>query len=247
MLSIVVLHYNNESLTRECLGYLLNQNLEGILHEVVVIDNGSEKPLGAFRDARVVRLEENIGNIGGQNKCFEYANGDWVLFVSNDVEYFDTNAIRWLWKHKFSGQLMPLILDPAPTWKIQSSGGDYVWPGYGINRTSASSFMLCDYCPSITYLMPKRLWEKVGGFDATLPMAYEDVDMGFKVECRCTDEAKVVHLGSATLKYTKKDRWRFHEGREKVILNNFSGINRCIRLKSMHAIDMFHNMIPVYK
>ena len=235
MLSICVLAFNHPELTDRCCQSLMQQVFSGIPFERLVVDNGSATPYQPPAGWRVHRLEQNVGGISGQNVCFQAAQGDWVLFISNDVVFLP-EALQKLWMWKFYGQLMPLILNPDDL-TVQSAGGSWVWPGYGINRTSGSPWMRCDYCPSITYLMPKRLWHSVGGFNETLPGAYEDVDLGLKIDCRCTDEAKVTHAANSTLRYRLKDRWRFQVARQRVVQEHYRGIDRWLRLKALQLLS----------
>mgnify|MGYP001563279466 FL=1 len=67
--------------------------------------------------------------------------------------------------------------------------------------------------------MSKSLWEDVGGFDARLPGAYEDVEMGLTLgikRLRVLQSAEAIHLGNATLRYGWKDKWRFWKARQMV-------------------------------
>ena len=233
----MVLHYNDEALTSRCLASL-NKARPDCEHELTVLDNGSKKKFSSSDCDFVIRLPKNVGNICGQNACFQYAKYPWVLFVSNDVE-FQSDAIRELWKMRNlsnAGQIQPVS---------DNFGMDYHWPGYGLNRTRFISHKT-PITPSITYLMKKDIWEFIGVFDETLPGAYEDVDMGLKLGKAgyvnyVIEKAMAKHGGNKTLKYAKNDKWRFREARKMVIEKHFKGLDRWLRLR---ACDLIHAIQP---
>lgn len=246
MLTIAVLHYNNDKLTDDCLKSIFSQ-INPNEHEVLVIDNGSEKPYGTPSN-KIIRLPKNLGNIGGQNACFEHAAGDTVLFVSNDVVLHDNCIVQLLaFAQIYSnfGQIQPAIYQTDG--KVDNFGLKYVWPGYGISIKNNND--ICpDVIPSICYLMKKSVWREIGGFDSTLPMTYEDVDMGLRLSKLSYKRyvchyAKVTHIGNATLRYSIKDKFRFITARKKVIDKNFTGCNRAVRLTAVNIIDSINGAI----
>lgn len=243
MLTIAVLHYNNEELTKACLESIMQQRNIGEV-ELLLVDNGSAKLFPDLHMWKVVRLPKNVGNIAGQNACFDHAMGDLVLFVSNDVRFEAgciTSMLRFAKGEKNPwGQIQPRILNEDLT--EQNCGMDYRWPGYGISRTKME-WIKTPIVASITYLMSKFEWAKRGGFDERFPMAYEDVDFALTGQDMgrgpnlIAPDAYAVHLGNATLQYTLKDKWRFREARRLVIRKHFRGLDRWCRLAALSIID----------
>lgn len=243
MLTIAVLTYNGSKLLGDCLASIDAQDLpDGT--EKLIIDNGStpeefQTALEMSSGWRLLHLPKNISNVGGQNACFDHAEGDLVLFVSNDVR-FEKGCLGPFLDHadnrKDWGQIMPAIL--KPNGEIDSWGMEYRWPGYGMPRILDETPIV----PSICYLMQKKVWAQVGGFDERFPMAYEDVDMGLRLRKAgyrnyVDSYTRVTHLGNATLCYTPKDRWRFHIARRMVIDKHFTGLDRLARIVAVDIID----------
>lgn len=256
MLTIAVLTYNNhQQLLPECLSSIDNQlpmrehtkKQKEIKVNKMIIDNCADVPVKKIDGWKLIRLQKNVGNIGGQNRAFELALDDYVLFVSDDVR-LTYGSLRQLWDSRNdSTQIAPIIINKNGT--IQSGDTKIVWPFYGLStRKATDRHMFVPYIPSICYLMTKRAWSQVCGFDESLPMAYEDVDFGLKQmflnnRGRIITYATAIHLGNATLKYTKKDRWRFHQARLQVIRKHFSGWDRATRLAAVRFLDAIRGLL----
>ncbi|MBU2052557.1 glycosyltransferase [Patescibacteria group bacterium] len=207
--------------------------LEG--DERIVIDNGSTKPFPKLKGWKVIRLPKNRGNIGGQNACFENASYDYVLFVSNDVVFLP-DSICYLEMYGSLRQVMPEIHNQDGS--IQTQLLTWSWPGYG------HSYEFGYICPSIVYLMPKKLWKLAGGFDESLSSSHEDIDMGIRLrklgfkEPFLMEGAKVIHLGNATLSSTLSNHRKvFHEARLKVVNKHYKGLDRSLRVSAINLID----------
>jgi len=258
------LHYQSRELTDECLFWIDRQTLPFAKGELrkVVIDNGSPSHYSTERDWEIIRLEKNRGNIGGQNTCFQYSNDGWVLFVANDVNIRNDGSILSLYSKalrnaEYCGQVQPSLVKPGLSvpenvgrviFKLNkykdNSGLKIRWPGFGISYHGKMPFV--DAVTSTCYIMRKKVWQEIGGFDESLPGAYEDVDMGIRLRKKgyrlyFDPNNWVDHLGNATLRYTKKDRWRFHEARKQVIRKHYRGFDQWLRLK---ACDLIHAIQP---
>ena len=215
-LSCVVLTFNRwKELLPACLD-AIDDSGASLLDRKIVIDNGAQDPVKVPAGWEVLRVEENSGNIFGQNFALGLAGPlGRVLFVSDDVRLLP-GCLQQLveTEHPYA---MPTILSEDET--IQSAGGDIRWPLYGVNRRRWSGYRV-DYIPSICYVMDRGVIKE--NFDTTLPGAYEDVDMGIRVRKRgvepvCLPWAEATHLGNATLQYSRKDRWRFRQGRRMLM------------------------------
>ena len=237
MLSIMVLSFNDNKLTKGCCDSIDAQGIP-FEHEKVVVDNGSTKPFAKREGWRIVRLKKNRGNIGGQNACFENALGKYVLFVSNDVRFLG-DSIKSLWEYDkvhspLIGQVMPTIHNEM------NYGLGWVWPGYGAKE---AFIFFPSAIPSIVYIMKKEIFNLIGPFDESLGSSHEDVDMGIRLRKQrfvldgCAS-SRVIHLGNQTLSKTLKNTKEvFHVARVKVIKKHYTGFDRWTRLLAVNIID----------
>lgn len=91
-LAVVLINYNNEVDTINCLETLSKQTLEDFL--TIVVDNGSDtgsihQVKEEFSFPKYIQNDENCGFTGGNNRGIEYAldtGVDWVLLLNNDTE-----------------------------------------------------------------------------------------------------------------------------------------------------------------
>lgn len=88
--AIVTVNYNTADDTKVFLKSLKQLKTQGVSVEVIVVDNGSEKPLSleAKEHTHLIRLEENTGFTGGYNAGIRQAlkrNADYIMVVNNDT------------------------------------------------------------------------------------------------------------------------------------------------------------------
>jgi len=241
MLSICILHYNRKELTDACLHSVQSQHIP-FAHEVLVLDNGSDVPYTTYH-ATVRRLDANVGHIEGQNECLRAARYDYVLFVSNDVR-LQRGCVNALWEAVTGrwGQLMPQVHNPDGT--VQCAGMAWRWPGYGVGRrTGVRTTQRTPIVPSICYLTRRSIIEAIGWFDASLWLAYEDVDMGLRLgdagyRDYVVPAARATHVGNATLGPLVVDpRGAFHQARCRLILKRYRGVDAAVRLATVALLD----------
>ena len=246
-LTIAVAHYQYQDLTRDCIASINTQEIP-CTYEKLLVDNGSDIPIDAPPSWRLFRSGSNIGNIGSQNLCFEQAQGEWVLFVANDVRLYDLECIRELWRFKewwqkglSIGQIQPMV--QTATCQVDQLGMEWRWPGYGISRKRNTSIPAIQIVPSTCFLMKKDTWSRMEGFDEQLQSSHEDVDMGLRLlkkgytNLLCS-EAEVVHLGNATLQHTLSNhRQVFHQARLKVIRKHYRWADYWTRYLAIQLLD----------
>ena len=240
-LSVCILTYNGYHLLDDCL-----ESIGSNGDERLVIDNGSSDPkriqeIAQAHNFTVYRSENNLTNVGGQNLAIKQATHRNILFVSDDVRMVESQIFYlpyladklWGWS-----QIMPVIR--TSSWnQIDACGMSYVWPGYGVGWHAEKNYGIRHWAtpivPSICYLIDKRVWEILGGFDESLPMAYEDVDYGLMatkagytnwVQPYCS----AVHLQNQTLRLLPNVRGRFSRARRMVIRKHYTGAQRWTRL-----------------
>jgi len=92
--SVLIVDYNGQDDTRECLKSLKKLKHEHFTFSVIVVDNGSKEPVQiAEKDqpprTHILRSDSNLGFTSGNNLGYEYAkehyNPDYILLLNNDT------------------------------------------------------------------------------------------------------------------------------------------------------------------
>lgn len=193
--SIIVLNFNKARMTLECLAALW-RHTTGYRYEIVLVDNGSSAgDLRVLRQAsvnvRLVSLEENRYFGEGNNIGVEASKGEFVALLNNDVLVQD----RWL------EILMARLLDSDkaggvgprfiyPDGRLQEAGAFIGADGRAQQRGKLgdpwsdefSQPCKVDYVSAATFLLRRKVFESVLGFDLAFdPAYYEDADLCFKI------------------------------------------------------------------
>ncbi len=99
-LSVVIVHFNTEDLTRACIRSVLHE-CNGIPLELFLVDNGStdgsgERLAAEFPGLELIRCEEGIGYGAANNLAARRARGRFLLFLNSDTEIHEGALLRML-------------------------------------------------------------------------------------------------------------------------------------------------------
>src|SRR6266850_5396130 len=214
--SIVIVTWNGRSYLDACLAAVAAQT--AVNAETIVVDNGStdgtaEFVRSQFPWARIVRLEENRGFAGGNNAGVREARGRYVALLNNDtvadpgwlralLRGVDESAGYALMTSRIVYMHDPNIIDSAGDGVLRWGGAFKRHHGEPVSAAPATQevFGVC----GAACMMPKAVFDEIGGFDEDFFASHEDVDLSYRARLRgyrCWYEARAVveHRGSATL------------------------------------------------
>lgn len=209
LLSIVIVTWNTDRITEKCVDsicrYLTLKN-----YEIIVVDNGStDKTAKIFnqkKDIVYLNTGSNLGFAKANNIGLSKAKGDYILFLNSDMEFIDgsiNNLFSYFLKSKDIGIIGPKFLNPDlspqasvfPPQTIKNAFKEYF-----LDKFTFSKYLPDSSSPSAVWslsggamLMKKTLIDKLGGWDESYFMYFEDLDL-----CR-----KVRNLGLKIIYYPK--------------------------------------------
>ncbi|MCE7915923.1 MAG: glycosyltransferase family 2 protein [Nitrosomonas sp. PRO4] len=195
LVSIIIPVYNNIRETLICL-LSISKIEDACPYEIIVADDFSqdetEKILGECLGIRYLRNTKNLGFLRTCNYASSYMSGEFIVLLNNDTivlsNWLDSLASTFV-THKNVGLVGSKLL--FPDGRLQEAGG-FIWKdGTGWNfgrgddpqRPKYNYLRDVDYCSGASIMLPKKIWDTLGGFDNFFePAYYEDTDMAFRVK-----------------------------------------------------------------
>jgi GT2 family glycosyltransferase/glycosyltransferase involved in cell wall biosynthesis len=192
--SVIIPVYGKIDYTLHCLRSI-QESKTSVPFEIIVIDDCSKdntaEMLALIRGIRVVRNETNLGFLHNCNKAAALARGNYLLFLNNDTQvhagWMDALYDTFIDYPKAGLVGSKLVY---PDGRLQEAGG-LIWnDASGLNYGRDGDAMqpeYCflrdvDYCSGASIMVPRALFEQLGGFDRNLaPAYYEDTDLAFAV------------------------------------------------------------------
>jgi O-antigen biosynthesis protein len=192
--SIIIPVFNQLEYTHACLASLQTVQ-EQPQFEVIVIDDystdGTSEAIPRIPGVVYLRNDSNSGFIASCNRGAEAARGKYLVFLNNDTLVkpgWLTALLDTFAEEPQAGIVGSKLL--YPDGRLQEAGG-IIWQdasgwNYGKfddpGKPEYNYLREVDYCSAAALMVPKELFERVGGFDSRYaPGYYEDTDLAFKV------------------------------------------------------------------
>lgn len=213
---MIIVTWNGRQYLDACLQAVAAQR--GVAAETILVDNASTDGTVRFVQehfpwVRIVAMGENRGFAGGSNAGVRVARGRLIALLNNDTSPapdwlaalcrgidapsgFVLTTSRVVYMHD------PTIIDSAGDGLLQWGGAFKRHHGRRADVAGVSEevFGIC----GAASLMPKAVFDEIGGFDEDFFASHEDVDLSYRARllgyrCRYVADAIVRHHGSATL------------------------------------------------
>ena len=192
--SIIIPVFNQFLFTQACLASIQEHQATECF-EVIVVDDGSTdataEALPRIPGIVYLRSEATTGFIASGNRGAKRARGKYLVFLNNDTLVRDGWLSALL--DTFSQEPQAGIVGSKllyPDGRLQEAGG-IIWRdasgwNYGKSddpgKPEYNYLREVDYCSAAALMIPKALFQSVGGFDPRYaPAYYEDSDLAFKV------------------------------------------------------------------
>ena len=194
LVSVIIPTYGRPDLCLACL-FSISKNMPSVDIEILLVEDASSdkqiQKLASIPGLRFIRHAKNLGFTLSCNEAAKQAQGQFLHFLNNDTEvrpgWLDS-LIESFSDLEDAGMVGSKLI--YPDGRLQEAGG-IVWGNgnaWNFGRMQdplAPEFSYrreVDYCSAASVLIPRSLFEQVGGFDEKYAPAYcEDTDLAFKV------------------------------------------------------------------
>jgi GT2 family glycosyltransferase len=234
LLSIVIVSFNTRDLLRECLSSL-DENSRGISKEVFVVDNVSRDDSAGmvereFTWVTLIRSNVNLGFAAANNAAFLRATGLYIVLLNSDA-FLRAGALQRATEHMEADPLIGIggarLIGRDGCWQpsarlFPSPLNEFLMLSGLAGKHASSRFFGrfdrtwanpdddadVDWVPGAFSIIRRDALEKVGHFDESFFLYYEEVDLcrrfkkaGYRV-CYWPDVV-VVHYGGESSKTMK--------------------------------------------
>jgi len=250
---IIIPHFKRRDMLERCLDSLA----ETLYPEmgIIVVDNGGKQAglvfmVKRYRNARLVRLEENRGYAGGCNEGLKHSDADYVVFMNDDTRHdplWLDRLVSAALEDERTGALQPKILSLKAFEKGKqvfdyagAAGGMIDRLGYpwALGRTFSAIEMdqgqydngrEIFWASGVAMFVNRSLAEGLGGFDGDFFMQMEEIDLSWRMKLagysiRSVPSSIVLHEGGASLPGGSADKIRFnHRNNISMLMKNLGG------------------------
>ncbi len=221
LVGVVILNWNQEQDTRECLESL--RLVRDVPLRVILVDNGSahesvDRLERQFSEAIIIRLPENRGFAAGNNAGIERAikeDVSHILLLNNDtlVEAGFLRPLLDALHEDWTGVVGPKIYHHPDVTRLWFAGGVVNWRtgsqwhlGAGeIDQGQWDSPRDVDYITACCLLAPARIFREVGGLDERYFIYFEETDWNIRIRrrgyrCRYVPTSRIFHKVSQAMR-----------------------------------------------
>ncbi len=248
-LDIIIVNWNSGDQLKECLRSVMLADREGFsLSQVIVVDNasadGSLEGLESLDlPLKIINNDKNAGFGAACNQGAEISRADYLLFLNPDTKLNSDSLsmpLRYMEAeaNQDTGVCGIMLLNergqadrtctrlPRPGhFFVKIFGLDHIMPkifkSHFMTEWNHESSRQVDHVIGAFYLIRKRIFDKLGGFDTRFFVYLEDLDLSNRVDkigyrVQYLAEAKAFHKGGGTSEQVKAKRL-FYSLRSRIL------------------------------
>ena len=233
--SIIIVNYNTTHLLMGCINSI-KRYTKNVEYEIIVVDNNSSNEnlqrIENIKGISLIRSSENLGFGRANNLGVLHASGRYLFFLNPDT-ILDNNAIAILVSfidnsngvgacggnlinaekrptHSFRRNRPSIYNEIDITFNFALSRIIY---GKNFHYNYSTNPLKVAYITGADLMIPRTVWDEVGGFSEAFFMYYEDTELQYRINLAGygiynVPDARIVHLESQSfiLNFSKEKR-----------------------------------------
>lgn len=263
IVSVIILNYNGSQYLDRLFSSLNNQSFPEF--EIVLVDNASSDnsvnlvkqlvtKLRKDLSIKIIENDQNLGYCGGNNIGASVAANSikYLVFLNCDT-YVDTRWLNELVQTAESENKVGIVGSRIinPTGNFSADTVAFACDSYG--QIEGESTCVSDkkntnfqelklfYCSGASFLIPKKLFWEIGGFDEALFMYHDELDLCWRVRLLgykviITFSSICFHLTKSTAYGLSLPVWKYYQSTAKNRLR--------IMLKNYGSNSLFKYFVP---
>jgi hypothetical protein len=256
-LSILIISYNTRPLTLDCLQSLFaqaqNPDFEVLVVDNASTDGSADAIAAAFPAVRLWARDDNLGFAGANNFAAQHARGDWLLLLNPDTVIRNHAIDRLLTFAQdqqardpqagiFGGRTIFADETPNTTscWHRPTPWGMFCTAA-GLTALARGTPLFdpefvrlqpqgpqpVDIVTGCFFLITRRLWEQLGGFDPAFFMYGEEADLCLRArqqryKCLVDPQATIIHHGGASEKVRADKLVRLFKAKAQLFVRHWT-------------------------
>jgi len=224
LVSVIVLHYKGKHFLDACFRSILSQdysNFEVILVDNGAVDDGAEIVQKSFPTVRVIRLEQNEGFAGGNNRGVREAKGELIVLLNDDTKVAPgwlTALVQAVEPDDVALASSLVITEGVPK-EYYVRNGTLNFVGHNIMLAFNNPNDIF-YATGCSLIFKRNLLGQP--FDEEYFLYSEDAWLGFRTRFLGyrivhTNDSVVEHFGSATTKQLQSALMTFYQERNRIL------------------------------
>ncbi len=188
-ISVIIVNYYSKPLIERLLSTLPEIVIKR--GEIIIVNNSPEEKIDfrEFKNLKVINNERNLGFGRAVNIGVKESKGKYLLVVNPDVKFIKgfEKAFDFIKKRKKIGMVVPLMInkkgEKIPPWRNIEGHVRTIYFLTGYDRfilRKESKRIKPKYvpvAPAACFLMPSKIFKKLGGFDEDYFLFKEDEDL----------------------------------------------------------------------
>lgn len=203
--SIITINYNNSDLTKKFIDSVIEFTPTSINYEIILVDNCSEIKdynnlihiLDGYK-LKIIKNNINAGFNGGNMLGVQYATGNYLAFINNDVLFIEdcfSNLISFLKENSNVGVVTPqqLNIKKEPVHAFDHFHGirkslfgtrfvEFTSSKPKRRKIKYNSIFKVDLVLGSFMFFNKKAFTQIGGLDTNIFFYYEEMDICYRLK-----------------------------------------------------------------